>query len=360
MIDRRFVSGVLVAFLALAATTAGAQETNGSDPPHWYSSSADIGCGEQCHTTHDSLGGGLTQAEDNVTLCQSCHNDSGLASELPLDNADLAIPGHGGNSHAFGTNATNATYGAQPPTDEEMSLRVMDGAVVCSTCHNQHASRSARGGTSRISDATRTTALGSTGTVTSQGTFTGPDGYWYLAEIDGSGSQTTATFRWSKDNGTSWMATAVPAGDGAPVALDAGVEVVFTGGAGNSFQVGERWEFYGAFPFLRAALDTGDNASVEKFCRDCHREWVMTHDSTGGTNDWDGNFKSHPVGIGLNANGKGYDRSAPLDGDGSEQGVGDDGNPTNDLALDSGGRVQCLSCHGVHYADSNTLTVDGP
>ena len=62
----------------------------------------------------------------------------------------------------------------------------------------------------------------------------------------------------------------------------------------------------------------------------------------------------------MNANGKGYDRAAPLDGDGTEQGVGDDGNPSNDLALDSGGRVQCLSCHGVHYADSNTLTVDGP
>ena len=35
-------------------------------------------------------------------------------------------------------------------------------------------------------------------------------------------------------------------------------------------------------------------------------------------------------------------------------------NPTNDLRLDSGGRVQCLSCHGVHYADSNTQTVDEP
>jgi len=50
----------------------------------------------------------------------------------------------------------------------------------------------------------------------------------------------------------------------------------------------------------------------------------------------------------------GYDRAAPLDGDG---GV-DDGNDSNDLVLD-GVLVQCLSCHGVHFVDSNTLTVDG-
>jgi len=37
-----------------------------------------------------------------------------------------------------------------------------------------------------------------------------------------------------------------------------------------------------------------------------------------------------------------------------------DGNPSNDLAFDGSGNVQCLSCHGVHYADSNTLTVDAP
>ena len=84
----------------------------------------------------------------------------------------------------------------------------------------------------------------------------------------------------------------------------------------------------------------------------------MDHDTV---RTYDGNFKSHPVGVALDANGMGYDRSVPLDGNGAPQGAaGEDSNPTNDLLLDSGGFVQCLTCHGVHYVDSNTLTVDGP
>ena len=84
----------------------------------------------------------------------------------------------------------------------------------------------------------------------------------------------------------------------------------------------------------------------------------MTHDSVGGTRDYDGAMKSHPVGVTLNANGRGYDRGVPLDGNGGDQGVSGDSNSTNDLKLDAGGRVQCLTCHGVHGADSNTQTVD--
>jgi hypothetical protein len=76
---------------------------------------------------------------------------------------------------------------------------------------------------------------------------------------------------------------------------------------------------------------------------------------------WDGTPKSHPVGVALNANGRGYDRAAPLDGNGAAQGgAGTDANPTNDLVFDAAGNVQCLTCHGVHYVDSNTLSVDQP
>ena len=37
-----------------------------------------------------------------------------------------------------------------------------------------------------------------------------------------------------------------------------------------------------------------------------------------------------------------------------------DGNPSNDLSFDANGNIHCLTCHGVHFADSNSTSVDGP
>ncbi len=339
------------------------------EPPHWTSLSFTIDCTTQCHSLHASPGVGLTQNASNVNLCQSCHSPGGLAENAPIPNAASALPGSGGTSHAFDVPAVHGTYSTQRQEQLAMDLRIMNEKVVCSTCHNQHSGISANGGTPKISAPNKVAALGGTGSVASQGTFSGADGMWYLLEIDGAGDQTSATFRWSKDNGGTWMAQTVAVGNAIPVTLDSGVEVIFTdGGAPPHFEVGEQWEFFGTWPFLRVKLDSGDINAVDQFCRDCHRDWVMTHDtdlvSGGGIRNWDGNPKSHPVGIGLNANGLAYDRTQPLDGNGAIQAGGSspdvDGNPTNDLKLDASGNVQCLSCHGVHYADSNTLSVDAP
>lgn len=330
-----------------------------------------IGCNEQCHTAHQALGGGLNPQTGNANLCQTCHNASGWASDLPISATDLAVPGSKGTSHAFEVDPVKPGLDTQAPTDGEMSLRLMDGNVVCSTCHAQHDSEKAMGGRSRVGAAQRVNDAGGTGAVTSGGTYAGDSGVWYLIEIDLQGSQSNASFRWSKDNGTTWMAETVGAGDGSPVALDFGVTVTLTGAA-QAFKVGDSWEFSAAWPFLRrelplshppdALVDAGDISSGDAFCRDCHRNWVMTHDDDlvggGGVGSYDGNYKSHPVGVGLDANSKGYDRAVPLDGHGLGQDTGDDGNPTNDLELDQFGDVQCLTCHGVHYADSNTQTVD--
>jgi hypothetical protein len=325
-----------------------------SDPPHWLGATETTNCTTPCHVVHQAQGGGLTSDASNVNLCQSCHD----SNNLPISNSDIASPHTSGTSHAFGVSTTHPTYATQDPLDTQMSVRVMDGNVVCSTCHNQHSAEKILGGTARISAANKV-QFGSppgTGDVTSGGSYTGDFGYWYLIDIDGEGSQVDATFRWSKD-GISWMATGVSAGNGSPVALGAdGVEVTFTGLDADAFKVGEQWEFYATWPFLRVKLDEGDITAGDKFCRDCHRDWVMTHDSVGGTREYDGQNKSHPVGVTLNANNQNYDRTIPLDGNGGEQGVNGDNNPSNDLGLDGSGLVQCLTCHGVHYADSNTLT----
>lgn len=342
--------------IAVCVVTLHPRPAHASDPPHWSSTTVTTTCTTPCHVVHHAAGAGLTTSASNVNLCQSCHNPSGVAGDLPINSSDAAVAGVRGTSHAFDVAAVNGTLGTQEPLNPAMQLRVMSGNVVCSTCHNQHSADASFGGRPRVSQAKQTTDLGSTGSLASGGVFNGSTGVWFLVEIVTAGTQTNARFRYSKDNGTSWFPTP-PAtlGAGAGVVLDSGVTVSFAPG---NFAVGERWEFSASWPFLRAAVDSGANGQGDAYCRDCHRDWVMDHETV---RSYDGNFKSHPVGVALNTNGMGYDRSVPLDGNGAPQGsAGVDGNPTNDLRLDGTGLVQCLTCHGVHYVDSNTLSVDEP
>lgn len=316
-----------------------------SDPPHWAGASIDINCTSQCHTLHHAPGGQLTGAATNVALCQTCHKPGGLAEDMAISDSDKAQPGVTGTSHAFDVAAINGTLNTQRPTDAEMDLRVMDSNVVCSTCHDQHASLATMGGTPRISSAEKVFSAGGTGSVTPSGTFTGAKGAWYLVEIAETSPQ--RRLRYSKDNELTWFEGIAFNYDTA-VALDSGVEVTVTTGVAAT----ERWEFYAAYPFLRAPLgDLGNN-----LCIQCHLDWT-----TGDPAVYDGSNKSHPVGVAYPAGQAGYHTNAPLDGNGAEQGQGsDDPNPTNDLLLDGSGNIHCLSCHGIHFTDSNTLTVDGP
>lgn len=327
-----------------------------SDPPHWSSTSPEgitIDCSSACHTGHQALGGTLTQAADNVNLCQSCHNTSGLADTLPLNDVDKAMPGTSGTSHGFDVPAVNATYGTVVPSHTGMSQRVMGGNVVCSTCHNQHQSSAANGGRARISPPKKILDNGGTGTLTSGGTYTDTASAWYTVKITTAGDVATARFQYKRyteaAGWTAWSSDIVP---GTDVALDNGVVVTFSGGA-STYALDDMWELYAGFPFLRKPLDNA--AGTELFCRDCHTSFVwspaqvQTHDV--------GVKKGHPTGIALG--GGAFDRAAPLDANGAAQGGGgEDTNPTNDLKL-YGGTVQCLTCHGVHFADSNSQTVDG-
>jgi predicted CXXCH cytochrome family protein len=97
-------------------------------------------------------------------------------------------------------------------------------------------------------------------------------------------------------------------------------------------------------PFLRL-----DN-SADALCLDCHSQRNM-----GSVRTYTGSPLSHPVGVSLPATATYH--NPPLDVDGNPQ--PSDGNTTNDFVL-NGGVVRCTSCHGVHYKDSNSGTVDGP
>lgn len=98
-------------------------------------------------------------------------------------------------------------------------------------------------------------------------------------------------------------------------------------------------------PFLRL-----DNSS-DALCLDCHRARNMNSVRT-----YTGSTLSHPVGTALPSTATYH--NPPLDVNGSPQ--PSDGNTTNDLKLLAGGAVGCTSCHGVHYKDSNSGTVDQP
>lgn len=99
-------------------------------------------------------------------------------------------------------------------------------------------------------------------------------------------------------------------------------------------------------PFLRL-----DN-SADQLCLDCHRSRSMTSVRT-----YTGNPLSHPVGVALPSASETY-HNPPLDTDGNPQ--PSDGNTTNDFILGAGDTIKCTSCHGVHYTDSNSGTVDQP
>ncbi len=104
-------------------------------------------------------------------------------------------------------------------------------------------------------------------------------------------------------------------------------------------------------------MNTGPDSGGNAFCINCHAAWQMT-DTGPPDNPWDGGVRSHPVGVTIPAGAQDPYHSPPLDGDGSAA----DANPTNDLQLYGAGSdtVECLTCHGIHFVDSNTNTVDGP
>jgi predicted CxxxxCH...CXXCH cytochrome family protein len=96
------------------------------------------GC-NACHITHNALGGSLTNVFGNSNLCLSCHVTGGAASGKAFINSDKADPSAGtGTSHSWDVQSVNATYETVLTSDPEMVLRVDEGNIVCSTCHDQH------------------------------------------------------------------------------------------------------------------------------------------------------------------------------------------------------------------------------
>jgi predicted CXXCH cytochrome family protein len=362
-------SGVLAALTVLAPAAALAVGA-----PH--DASATNGSCEACHKTHNAMGGTLLSQPDNNTACTACHNDPATTLNqarlgLPWLPVDQAIPGQSGAQHRWDAMASAPAWGAAPPNDGEMLKRIKDGRLQCAACHDPHADNKAfdpnlpHTSVAPGVATAPTSGSGITMTLTAPAATATSRGYrLQVLRVSGTtlelgishnAKTTVGPVSWLNHNGTAWV-PGTQAGsnlklwaNGAAVTLDDGPSVVVT--FNGAPVVGQFWDFYVSYAHLRASN------VADAMCLQCHGSRNQNHTTVEGPGDGTTRF-SHPVGQALNANGRGYDRAAAnvLDANGLTQTTGD-GNTSNNLKLDAG-LVRCTTCHSVHNADSNSLTVD--
>lgn len=329
-----------------------------------------------CHSL--AVRTGVSGANFN-SACLGCHNQPGHAFGTPWLDSDQAVPGVTGNSHNWSGPGASPEHGAIVFLGYIEKYNWAGGNLQCIVCHEVHkqAPASADSMHTSIPVGVPQVKTGTTGALTGTATMTltavpgsAPEGFRLKILTVGGGG---GTFILSHDHGFNpdswfnWVGGAWVAGtaagpgrpftDGVDVPLDIpGISVRWSAGA----VVGDYWDFYVGYPFLRY---TNTNDGI---CIGCHQERVMDHLRARGVDRSylpNGIRKfSHPVGVGLNANGFGTDRTTILDVDGTEgsstsDGLGGVANATNDLVL-KGGVVRCTTCHAAHNTDSNSLTID--
>lgn len=368
---RALLAGVLVAVVVwLTPSMAEATDWQHESPI------ANANCYE-CHSLY-------VRSVDNVsnytTGCLGCHNQGGHLYGTPWGDQDEAVPGVTGNNHNWSGPAVSAEHGANISLLPDAARKALvNGNLQCTVCHNPHVSAAASPesmhvqfppGEARGKTGTYGT-VGGTGTMTTTvasgsaakgfrvriRSVTATGGTFIISHVPGGRDGT-----WLNWVNSAWTYVG-PTGAGYPfefgvdAPLDvAGVSARWTTGVAE----GDFWDFYVGYPFLRIT-NVNDGA-----CVNCHAQRVMNHVRARGL---DTNYPpngvrkfSHPVGVGLNANGFNTDRSVILDVDGTSGSSTTDGdggvqNKSNDLNLSSG-NVVCTTCHAAHNADSNSLTVD--
>ncbi|HEY3448491.1 MAG TPA: cytochrome c3 family protein [Myxococcales bacterium] len=357
---RRRRGALLAAGLALGVGfVASPRPARATDAPHDFARLTN-GC-DDCHISHRAVGMGLTTKEGNANLCLSCHATMSVG-HYDWKTGDQAVPGAGGVHHRWDAPADSAAHGAAAPTDMALYPHLESTtpkSIVCSTCHDQH--MATKSGSMRASSVNKiASGGGSTSTnlsLTATVAATANPKVYLVEIVETGGAVGVAKYRISNDNGSSWWgwsgsawaiyAANARATSGTATALNDGTNVSVAFAAAN-YAIGDRFDFYVAYPFLRSA----DESSA--LCLKCHGPWQMADSTTGA----DGvKVFSHPVGVGL---AKAYDRTgALLDANGAVQGsAGKDAINSNDLQLDTTNKVHCLSCHSPHAADSNSLTED--
>ncbi|OGW25227.1 MAG: hypothetical protein A2X59_12575 [Nitrospirae bacterium GWC2_42_7] len=279
-----------------------------TDPPHTQTAGDDsVPCNE-CHTLHNAPGTSLTK-EENANLCLSCHNWTDQPTGKPFTaqvGTRKTIPGTYGYNHSW--------IGTMPTTTGASTNAY--GLRAVSELYNQD--------------------------LKARLTISG--GVVYCSVCHNPHNQ----------RAESWDPAAPPYTEG-----------VSTG------------RHFMRTAFLCVNDQSCDKNEANDLCQDCHYYRAMTYARIKGEDSSypaDGiNVFSHSVGETLE-NERGLNHAVPRDFDGGEQqtapryqnnslsepGTTAGANKTNNLVFDKQTRVRCLTCHKMHYTDSNGLTVDVP
>jgi predicted CXXCH cytochrome family protein len=314
-----------------------------------------IAC-DSCHIVHKAPGAGMTNNASNANLCQSCHSPIGPALNKPLNDIDQAVPGSSGTSHRWDTEMPaisdpNNQYGLRAVADLTPALKSyltkFGNTVTCSVCHNQHSQSRTPWDPFGFTMDLGTATGGSTTDIqdTSKAWTTDQWAGCYVKITSGANALEGSQVQ-SNDTNTLTVSLSFFS----PVA------------AGDTYYVGERH-------FQRV------NNDITQMCEDCH---YYRRAGTTGTDvrTYDGNKKSHPVfkiftnDAGRNVTDSTQFNDAPLEPASAGWAVqtgaryqidgGSDTNLTNNIVVDSSKQIRCLSCHGIHYTDSDSGTEDIP
>ncbi len=292
-----FMKRIVVLSTVIAAILFFAPNSFAVDSPHSFTDVPSVNCSD-CHVGHAAPGPSLSNDADNANLCMSCHTAGGLANNKRLSVGMQAdTAGGSGTSHRWDTSmATDAQGGTLGLVAGNLNNK--HGLVPCDAVD-----------CTAITNATLKLRL---------------QIYNYKVTCSVCHNQhSQAVAPWNP------FASATP-GDASRM-------------------------------FMRMKND------LNELCVECHQ-----YRQPGAQTDlrtYDGNMKSHPIVKNLTtdvADATRFVGAAPLDANLNPQITapryhGDaDGNPTNNAVLDSSSKVQCLTCHGVHYTDSDSTTVDGP
>jgi predicted CXXCH cytochrome family protein len=342
-----------------------------SHPPHKNNWTADINklvnC-TNCHRMHGATGPSLTR-DINAALCMSCHTStSSSAPEKPFANPEQStIASSSGTSHRWDSylptsDSPDNRYGLRPVGSlentslENAALKFKDegtgaGGVTCSTCHMVHDQNQIpwdpySGTPSNDPNVYRGTATGGSTTTIEDTSKAWTTGQWTNSLVVISGPTSSPNFNKERR---------VASNNPNTLTISPAFSTIVSSGETYSITSGRHY--------------TRVTDTVNALCIDCHYYRSTTTETDVRT--YSGTKKSHPIGKSLTtvSDPTQFVGAAPFEPQSANwaaqtgspryaENGGSDNNTTNNSVLDSNSMVRCLSCHGIHYTDSDSSTED--